>query len=123
MLPKNNRLKKRKDFQKVMRRGKGLREDFLFLKFLKNNLKVVRVGFIVSQKIAKKATQRNKIKRRLREGLREKLAQIKKGYDLIFIAQKGIEKKKFSEIKEKIDQLLKRAKILKNDQKLNLKID
>lgn len=115
MLPRNNRLKKRKDFQKIMKEGKGLREDFLFLKFLRQNLKVVRVGFIVSAKVVKKATQRNEIKRKLREGVRGKLAKLRNGYDLIFIAQKGIEKKKFSEIEEKIIKLLKRAKIFKND--------
>ena len=84
MLPRNNRLKKRKDFQKIMKEGKGLREDFLFLKFLRQDLKVVRVGFIVSAKVVKKATQRNEIKRKLREGERGKLAKLRNGYDLIF---------------------------------------
>ena len=115
MLPKNNRLKREKDFQEVMKRGKGLRGDFLFLKFLKNNFKITRVGFIVSRKITKKASQRNRIKRRLREGVRGGLTKLKKGYDLVFIAQKGIEKKKFFEIKEEIDQLLKKVKLLKDD--------
>ncbi len=115
MLPRANRLKRIKDFQVVLKMGKGRKEDFLILKYLKNKLSINRVGFIVSQKVAKKATQRNKIKRRLREVVRKNLNRLTPGYDMIFIAQKGSEEKKFSELEEKVEQLLKKTKILKND--------
>jgi ribonuclease P protein component len=113
MLPKKHRLKKKKDFEKVIKKGKGARGDFLNLKFLTNNLKVVRVGFVVGQKISKKATVRNRVKRRLREVMRINLKKIKPGYDLIFFTRKGIEEKNFWEIKEIVEQLLKKAKLLK----------
>jgi len=113
MLPKENRLTKKKDFEEVFKRGSGFREDFLFLKVLERDTEEIRFGFIVSQKISKKATLRNKIKRRLREVARLKLKEIKGGVDGIFMALPGLEEKDFFETKETIDRLFKKAKILK----------
>jgi len=115
MLSPKNRLKKKKDFEKVLKRGKGFREDFLFLKLIKNNFKISRVGFIVSKKISKKAVQRNKIKRKLREIIQLYLAKIQPGFDLVFLAKPGIEKRDFWEIEQTIDKILKKSKILDAD--------
>lgn len=111
MLPKENRLKKKKNFEKVIKQKEVFFSQVLGLKKTKNNLKVTRIGIVVGQKISKKAVLRNKIKRRLRHILRDNLEKIKKGYDLIFFTKKGIEKKEFSQLKKEITNLLKRAKI------------
>lgn len=110
MLPKKNRLKK-KDFEKVFKTGRGLKEDFLFLKTVKNNLKESRFGFIIPQKISKKAALRNKIKRRLRELVRIKLPKIKKGVDVILVANPGLEVKDFWEIEDILNKIFKKAKL------------
>jgi len=112
MLPKENRLKKNKDFEKVFKEGKGFKEDLLVLKKVKNNLKNSRFGFVVSKTFFKKATLRNKIKRRLRELVRIKLNEIKKGIDVVIIAKPGLETKDFQEIKEIVNKLFKKAKII-----------
>ena len=112
MLPKENRLKKNKDFKKVFKEGKGFKEDFLVLKKAKNNLKISRFGFVVSKTFFKKATLRNKIKRRLRESVRIKINEIKKGIDGVVIAIPGLETKDFCEIKEIVNKLFKKAKII-----------
>ena len=39
MLPRINRLTKKKDFQAVFQKGKSIKYDFLLCKTLKNNLK------------------------------------------------------------------------------------
>jgi len=113
MLPKENRLKKKKDFDQVFKKGKGFNEKFLFLKIEKNNLKESRFGFVVSQKISKKAVIRNKIKRRLREITKEKILQIKKGIDGVLIVKPGLEKKTFLEVREITESLFRKANILK----------
>ncbi|MCD6500690.1 ribonuclease P protein component [bacterium] len=114
MLTKKYSLKKKKDFARVFKKGKGQAEKFLILKLVKNNLEFPRIGLVVSKKISKKATLRNKIKRRLREGVRANLARIKPGYDLIFSARKGIEEKSFWEVRKEVEKLLQKAKLLKN---------
>ena len=114
MLPKQHRLKKKKDFEKVFKEGKGLKEDFLILKFMKNNLKNSRFGIMVSQKISKKAFIRNKIKRRIKALIHLKLPKIKESLDLVFIALSGLENQDFWEIEATIDKIFTRAKILKH---------
>lgn len=100
----------------MLKKGKSRIKDFLVLKTVKNNLKLTRVGLVVSQKVSKKAVQRNKVKRKLREAVRNNIKKIKLGYDLIFFTKKGVEKKSFSEIKKEVEDLLARAKLLKENE-------
>lgn len=109
MLPDKNRLKKKKDFEKVLKEGKGIKEDSLILKVKKNKSKKLRFGFVVSKKISKKAVVRNKIKRRLREVVKEKIKKIDKDFDIIIIALPGAETKNFQEFRITIEKLFKKA--------------
>lgn len=112
MLSKLNCLRKRKDFDSVFKKGKGFKEKSLFLKTIKNNLEASRFGFVVGKSLSKKATQRNKIKRRLRGLVQDKLSRIKTGFDVAIVAQEGIENEKFQEIKETVEKILSKAKLL-----------
>ena len=110
MLPKINRITKKKDFDKIFKKGKGYSGDFLFLKIFKNNFSINRFGFIISQKVSKKSTIRNKIKRRLREIIKTNLPKIKKGFDIILIIKPNAEKESFRNFKDEVQKILKRAK-------------
>jgi ribonuclease P protein component len=112
MLPKINRLKRKKEIERVFKKGEGFKEDFLILKTAKNNFKNSRFAFVVSQKVSKKATLRNKVRRKLRELVKAKVKKIKKGKDLILVAVPGLEKKDFWEIEETVNKLFKKAKCL-----------
>ncbi|MCP6718378.1 MAG: ribonuclease P protein component [Patescibacteria group bacterium] len=112
MLARLNRLKKKKDFEKVFKQGKGSKQDFLALKFDKNNLKNSRFGFVVSAKVSKKAVIRNKIKRRLRESVRLRLDNIKKGFDIVFVTFEKIKEKDFEQINSLVEKILKKSKLL-----------
>ena len=116
MLPKEYRLKRKKDFEGVFKKGKSRTGDFLILRVVKNNLKVSRIGVVVSRKVSKKAVLRNKTKRKLREAARADIKKMKPGYDLIFFTKKGIEKKSFSEIKKEVEKLIARAKLFKENE-------
>lgn len=104
---------KKKDFEKTLKKGKSLKEDCLVLKTRENNLGIIRLGFLIPKKSFKKAVMRNKIKRMLREVMRKKMKEIKKGMDLLFIPLPGMRDKKFNEVKMMIEKILKKAKILK----------
>ncbi len=112
MLPKAHRLKKEKDFQEVMKQGRTVSKAFLILKFRKNDLAVTRIGFVVSQKISKRATIRNRVKRRLKGLARSSLPRLRSGYDLIFFTKKGIEEKNFREVEIAAKSLLEKAGLL-----------
>lgn len=105
MLSKINRIKKKKDFEIIFKNSKSFKNNLFILKIKKNNLGINRFGFVVSQKISKKATTRNKIRRRLAGLMRSKTMEMKNGIDLIIITLPGIEKKTFFELKEAVDAL------------------
>jgi len=106
VLSKENRLKKKSDFDFVFSKGRGFGGDFLFLK-------TSRFGFVVSKKVSNKAVIRNKIKRRMSEVVRSNLIKIKEGMDIVIIANKAIKEKDFSTIKEREENLFQRSGLIK----------
>ncbi|MFA4998628.1 MAG: ribonuclease P protein component [Candidatus Paceibacterota bacterium] len=105
MLSKKNLLKKKGDIERVFKKGRGSKEDFLLLKAVRNSLSSSRFGIVVSQKVSKKAVLRNKIRRRLKEIIGAKIGKIKGGQDCLLIALPGLENKDFWEIEEIINKL------------------
>lgn len=83
MLPKINRLKAVRDFQKVFSGGKTSENNLIKIRFLKNFKKYSRFGFVVSNAFAPRAVSRNLIKRRLRAAVYFLLKNIKPGFDIV----------------------------------------
>ncbi len=86
---KKNRLKKKRDFEDVFKKGKAVKGSFLFIKYKKNELGVSRLGLVVSAKVARKAVKRNSIRRILSEAVRGVIANLG-GYDIIVFATNRI---------------------------------
>lgn len=112
MLKKEFRLRKQKDFENVFNKGFYFSGNFLLLKTVKNGLPISRFGFIVSKKISKKAVERNRVKRLLRESIRLTRKDIKVGFDLVFISKAGIVGKKFKEMNLIVEELLKKSRLI-----------
>jgi len=113
-LPQPNRLKKKKDFEKVFKKGKGTKQGFLFFKALKNETGINRFGFIITKKSSKKAVIRNRIKRRLSEAVRENLSRLKKGWDGIFIVSQPLSRKEMNEIKETVVKIFEKNNLFQS---------
>ncbi|RJR30985.1 ribonuclease P protein component, partial [Candidatus Parcubacteria bacterium] len=71
-----------------------------------------RFAVVVSAKISKKATVRNKIRRRIYEILRINLTRMENGYDMIVIVSPDIIKN-YKEIERVLLGILKKIKFLK----------
>jgi|AntRauTorckE6833_2_1112554.scaffolds.fasta_scaffold00096_49 ribonuclease P protein component len=106
-------LKQKKDFQKVFNCGKSIASKYLVLYWNPNKLDNNRYGFSISKRIGK-AVVRNKLKRRLKEIIRIRLDNIAYGYDIIIIARKPVNSLGFSEIKNDLKKLYKRAGLIDN---------
>jgi len=117
MLPRLYRLKKKSDFDHLLKKGKLENTQFLAIRFINNSQQNSRFGFLAAKKNFKKATLRNKIRRRLRELVGQKLLSIKPGNDIILIARPGIEDKKPVEVKESLEILLEQARLFKTQTK------
>ena len=113
MLPASHRLKKTKEIERVFKEGRGLKEDSLLLKAARNNLGVSRFAFVAGQKASKKATQRNKAKRRLREIVRAMLLDVAPGFDVVITALQGAASKSFKDTEKAVKILFKRSGLIK----------
>jgi len=89
MLPIINRLKSSEDFKNVFKNGKTSENQFFRVKFLKNQKKFSRFGFIISAKLLRKAVQRNVLKRRLRAICRSLLKDSKSNFDIVIWPKKN----------------------------------
>lgn len=113
MLPKENRLKKEKEFEKVFKGGRTLKGKSVFLRYLTNGTDKTKIGFVVSKKISKLAVIRNKIKRRMRDIVRLKKDTLKQGLSIIIISLPPIKTMAYREIKEDLENLLKKEELIK----------
>ena len=89
MLSQANRLRKTNDFKRVFKNGKGVQAENIFVKVRLNKEETIRVGIIVSKKVAKKAVDRNRIRRILSEALQTHIGKVKQGCDIILVVLPG----------------------------------
>jgi ribonuclease P protein component len=113
MLPRTCRLKAKRDFRRVLKTGKIKRTSFLVIRFADNGLEKSRLGILASARIFRKAVQRSRVKRRLREGLKTVLSRLVPGKDIIVSARAGMENQSLVETKNRIFSLLKEANLVK----------
>ncbi len=109
---KEERLRKDKEFRRVFDHGKSLGGSTVAFYFLENDLGFPRAGFIASKKVSKKAVERNRAKRLMREVFRLNKHRLKP-YDFVFIARKGILGKSYRDVEEDFLKLVKKAGLLK----------
>ncbi|MBI4919806.1 ribonuclease P protein component [Candidatus Azambacteria bacterium] len=110
MLPAANRLKSTADFGKIFKYGKVSENEFLRIKFIKNQKGCSRFGFIVSNKFAKKAAERNLIKRRLRAAVGFLLKNVKPGFDVAVWPKAALKKSEYRMLVDNLKNIL-----IKND--------
>jgi len=87
MLKKVNRLAKAKDIQKAFARGRTFFSPIFNIKFL-SHAPTPRFTVVVSTKVFKRAHDRNRLKRIIREYLRKNLQKFKNGSYIIMAKPK-----------------------------------
>lgn len=105
------RVRENERFQEIRRRGQSYGNELLVMCVLANDLPYSRFGFSVSNRIGG-AVQRNRIKRRLREAIRLRMAEIQVGLDIVFIAKYPIGSATFQQMDAACARLLRRAHLL-----------
>ncbi len=129
MLPAENRLAKVRDFNLIMKLGRWVNGTFLDIKVVelaknKNYFpakedpiafeKQLKIAFTVGLKVSKKAVERNRLKRQVREVVRLLLKEgkLKSGFYLLFVARPAIKDKDFAEVSKETNLLLERARLV-----------
>lgn len=117
MLKKINRLTKDKDFNNVFNPptggGRSGYDKTIGIKVASNNLEHNRFGILISTKVSKKAVERNKIKRQIRETIRLQQEKLKQGHDCVVICLPDIVGKTYKEIEGSINKQFKKLKLYK----------
>ena len=102
MLPRPLRLSNQRDFARVFRKGISVSTPYFFVRLLPSSLGNSRIGVVVSNKISKKATVRNLIKRRLRASSYEEREHIAIPTDIAIIAKPSIVTASYEQIHSQI---------------------
>ncbi len=107
-MPRRWRLHRREDYQRLREQGTTIRHSGLSLSMAENGFTHNRYGFITGRQVGN-AVHRNRVRRRLREIMRQVHPQLKSGYDLILIARAGSADQPFETLRAGALELLRRA--------------
>jgi ribonuclease P protein component len=99
------RIRKKKDFIELYKKGHRLKGDYFHLVFQPNQQECSRMAVVVSKKIGK-AALRNKIKRWFRELFRQNKDLLTRPYDLVFIARREIAGLTWKELVEEFRSII-----------------
>ena len=80
-------LTENREFQKVYRRGKYAATAFLVIYCLYNRTETTRIGITTSKKVGN-SVKRNRMRRLIKENIRELYNQLNKGFDIVIVARK-----------------------------------
>lgn len=111
-------LKKNYEFKNVLTKGKYYSGKKIEAFIKKNNKNNNELGLAIGVKKGK-AYQRNKIKRLLRENYQKIESNTKTGNSIVFLCKKNekIDQITYKEIKEDMETIFEKAKILKEEEK------
>lgn len=109
------RLTSTADFQRVRRTGRSYAHPLTVLIASPNGLEHPRFGVSAGRAIGG-AVKRNRAKRRLRAALRQAAAEVAAGWDLILVARPGTNHAKWPDLLAAVNQLLRRARVIDNNQ-------
>jgi ribonuclease P protein component len=112
-LRREQRLRSPRDFQRVRAQGKRVSGGLLSLGYVAQaEPGWTRFGLSVSRRVGG-AVVRNRVKRRLREIVRRKLADIAPGFDLVITARAGAADARIEALDQETRTLLSRARLLR----------
>jgi len=112
MFAKKNRLAKTRDVKTAFERGRGFFNPFFTVKYLKTTKPFGRFTIVVSTKVSKKAVERNRLKRLLRDFIRRNIGSFAPG-DYAVIVKPSAAKLQSKELVQKFVVLAKTSKLQK----------
>lgn len=86
-LPRNSRLSSNSEIKRVFKDGIGLNSELFQFKFIPADAGPAKFAIIVSSKVSKKASIRNRIRRKLSETVRLNISKVRPGYLVVIVAK------------------------------------
>jgi ribonuclease P protein component len=113
MLKRLYRITKKKDFDNIFKNGRNSFDNFLGFKIKENIYNYNRFGIIVSAKVSKKAVIRNKIKRQIREIIRQESDNLGGNFDCLIITLPPVKEEKYEKISTSLKKHFKKLNLYK----------
>ncbi len=112
-LSRRERLRLRRDFDRVFKEGKSVLEDFLRVIYVENGLDLRRMGIVVKKRLGK-AHVRNRLKRLVREAFRRNKGIFPQGIDMVFVFRgddvERVRNLKYSDVEDVLKKLAERMR-------------
>lgn len=109
---RKNVLRRQKDFDAIYKWGKHQASKYAVLLFRENGLGYDRISFLASKKVGN-SVERNRARRLMKEAFRLIGPDLPGGYDLVFVARKGIEKSGLSDVKASISGCIRKTGVFR----------
>lgn len=108
MLKKQNRLTSKFEYNITRKYGKKVNADTFYINLLRarNYDGPVKIGIVISTKVDKRATKRNRVKRIFREAIRKNLDKLPNGFWLIISPKSSTITKTYEEISSDVNKVL-----------------
>jgi ribonuclease P protein component len=108
LLPRTHRLRDTRSFRAVYGRGRSWATPLVALHALAVEGDRLLVGITAGKKVGK-AVERNRVRRRLREAVRRRLPEMKRGYQVVLVARGASREAPLTALQATVDTLLQRA--------------
>jgi ribonuclease P protein component len=118
MLTKKHRLPKKK-IEKVKHNGRHLNTSFFTLVYLSGRKTPSQFAFVLSKRVSKKATVRNRTKRLIAGSVREIMTDLKDGFWLVFLVRRAALDQNKEVLSEAVWEAFAKINLLKKDEKLS----
>ncbi|HNW55459.1 MAG TPA: ribonuclease P protein component [bacterium] len=113
MLKKNNRLTKKKDFDRLFQLEQAkYYGNVLGVRIAKNQLKYNRFGIIISKKLCRLAVGRNRVRRQISSLIRQDLDKLQPGFDVVILIIDKQTKNNRQFFQKELQEAWKRLKII-----------
>jgi ribonuclease P protein component len=107
-MPAFTALRRKADFDSLGRRGSVRSTRLLVLRSLRTDRPETRIGLSTPRSLGG-AVQRNRVRRRLRELIRERIEDVGVGWDLLLIARPEAGAASYAELREAVRSLLAKS--------------
>jgi ribonuclease P protein component len=105
------RLRHSRDFTRLRQQGSAYHDRLMLISVLPNGLDHNRYGFITSRALGNAVT-RNRVRRHLREAVRDLHPRLKPGYDVVVVGKRAVVEKPFALIVRTVCRLAEQAGLL-----------
>lgn len=112
-MQRRHRLRNRRDFRRVFKYGQSTaNRHFVVYVMRKKEDTPVRIGISISKKVAKLAVDRNRVKRLVKEIVRNRITQLSPGQDLVIIARNASVHLDYTQTEQSLVHLFEKARLI-----------